>query len=48
MFYFGEKYVFGKALIDAYEMEQHAIYPKVALSKNYIENLVSYVNNKKN
>ena len=43
MFYFGEKYVFGEALINAYEMEQIAIYPKIVLETKHIEKIISHI-----
>lgn len=46
LFYFGEKYVFGKALIDAYEMEQSAIYPKINLNVKYVEKIIEHVQEK--
>ena len=46
MFYFGEKYVFGEALIRAYEMEQSAIYPKIIIDDKYIEKIIESANKK--
>lgn len=47
MFYFGKEYVFGKALIKAYEMEQLAIYPKINLSDKYVEGIIKHIKEKK-
>ena len=46
MFYFGEEYVFGEALISAYEMEQSAIYPKIIINNNYVENIIKHIREK--
>jgi len=43
MFYFGEKYVFGEALINAYEMEQFAVYPKIKIDDKYVEKIITHV-----
>jgi hypothetical protein len=46
MFYFGEEYVFGEALINAYEMEQFAIYPKINIDEKYVEKIINHVREK--
>lgn len=46
MFYFGEKYVFGEALINAYEMEQNAIYPKIKIDEKYVEKIITHIRTK--
>jgi len=47
MFYFGENYVFGEALINAYEMEQLAIYPKINIDGKYVEKIINHVREQK-
>jgi len=46
MFYCGEKYVFGEALIKAYEMEQSAIYPKININKKYVDEIIKHIREK--
>lgn len=43
MFYFDEEYVFGEALIKAYEMEQNAIYPKIKIDDKYVESIATSI-----
>jgi hypothetical protein len=43
MFYFGEEYVFGEALIKAYEMEQNAIYPKIKIDEKYVDKIIKHI-----
>lgn len=39
--------VFGEALINAYEMEQSAIYPKIKIDEKYIAKIIEHVKTKK-
>ncbi len=46
-FYIDERFVFGQALITAYEMEsKEAVYPRIILQKDEVNKILEYINGK--
>lgn len=43
LFYIDEKMVFGEALIQAYEMEQKAVFPKIILERDEVEDIIKFI-----